>query len=68
MKTSDIVKGVNALRLIAKNLCSLTEYSEHNQLDEIIPNIDEMNFCCAILTDLFENEFLDLVRTEDDGK
>ena len=72
MAEIDIVKGINALKVMAKNICSVIEYCENNNLGDLLPYINEMNSCCSILTDVFEKSFFDLVerneRIEDDGK
>lgn len=68
MDNLDIVKGVNAMKAMAENLCSMIEFCENNHIDPLLPYIEEMQQNCTILVDIFENAFVDLVRGEDDGK
>ena len=72
MAEFDMIKGINALKVLAKNIRSVIEYCENNHIGDLLPYIEEMNSCCSILTDIFEKSFFDMVerneRIEDDGK
>lgn len=72
MSEIDITKGITALKSMAENLCSTIDYCNANNLDEILPFIEEMQKGCSILTDIFAKSFTNLViekeRLEDDGK
>lgn len=72
MGENDIIKGIGALKSMAENLCSTIDYCKNNNIDEVLPFIEEMQNSCSILTDIFEKSFTSLVsekeRLEDDGK
>ena len=72
MGETDIIKGISALKSIAKNLCEFITFCENNNISEMIPYIEEMNSSCSMLTDIFEKSFTNLIiekeRLEDDGK
>ena len=72
MCENDIIKGISALKSIAKNLREVIEFCENNNISEMLPYIDEMNSCCSMLTDIFEKAFTNFIiekgRLEDDGK
>ena len=74
MKESNILKGVTTLKELAVNLRSFIEYTEKKEREDVttLTFLDEMNHCCSILTDIFETEFLSVIkdkeRFEDDGK
>lgn len=72
MGETEIIKGIGALKSIAKNLCSVIEYCENNRISEMLPYIDEMQKGCSILTDIMEKSFTELIiekeRFTDDGK
>lgn len=73
MRREDITKGVHTLKELSINMRSFMAYLElkkHNDT-ATLTFIDDMNKCCTTLTELFENEFLNLIereRLEDDGK
>lgn len=69
MSRANITKGIETLRELA---ISLRYVIEKNNDIALAPPINEMNRCCSVLTDIFENEFINLIdkeeRMEDDGK
>lgn len=74
MSRENITKGVHTLKKLAINIRSFMAYLETKEKNDvaILTFIDEMNNCCSILTELFENEFTNMIaekaRMEDDGK
>ena len=74
MSENDIFKSVASLKTIAMNIGSIIDYLKNHEdiLEALQPYIDEMNKGCAVLTDIFERSFTDMVaekeRMEDDGK
>ena len=72
MSEMDIVKGVNALKSIAVNLNNVLDFINDNKLEALLPYTNEIHKGCAMLTDIFEKEFANMIneknRMEDDGK
>ena len=74
MNEFNLKKGIHALKQLAINIRSFAKYSEgKNDNDSaVLMFLEEMNHYCAILTEIFENEFTNMVteneRMEDDGK
>lgn len=72
MSEMDIIKGVNALKSIAVNLNNVLDFINDNKLEALLPYTDEIHKGCAMLTDIFEKEFTNMInekdRMEDDGK
>lgn len=74
MSENDIFKSVASLKTIAANIGSMIDYLKNHEdiLEALQPHIDEINKGCAVLTDIFERSFTDMIaekeRMEDDGK
>ena len=72
MSDIDIIKGVNALKGIAFNLNQILDYINDNRVESLLPYTNEIHTGCAVLTDIFEKAFTDMIaekeRMEDDGK
>lgn len=72
MSDLDIIKGVNSLEMIAKNLNNILDYINANNLGTLLVYTDEIHNACSTLTTIFEKEFLKMAeekeRMEDDGK
>lgn len=74
MSENDIFKSVASLKTIAMNIGSMIDYLKTHEdiLEALKPHIDEINKGCAVLTDIFERSFTDMIvekeRMEDDGK
>ncbi len=72
MNDMDIIKGVNALKVIATNLNQILDYINDNKIEALLPYTDEIHKGCSTLTDIFEKAFTDMIaekeRMEDDGK
>ena len=72
MSDIDIIKGVNALEVIATNLNQILDYINDNRAEALLPYTDEIHKGCSTLTDIFEKAFTDMIaekeRMEDDGK
>lgn len=72
MSESNIVKGVSALKELAMNIRSFMDYNKDKNNITTLTFLDEMNHCCSTLTEIFENEFTNMIeekeRMEDDGK
>ena len=72
MSEIDIIKGINALKSMAHNIGEILDFVELNNIEHILPYIKEAQNTCSILTDIFEEQFFNIVdekeRLEDDGK
>ena len=72
MSENDIIKGINALKSVAQNIGAIIDFAQLNNLEPILPYTREVQNGCAIMTDIFEKQFVDMVaekeRMEDDGK
>lgn len=74
MSENDIFKSVASLKTIAMNIGSIIDYmNQHEEVAKALhPYIEEINKGCAVLTDIFERSFTDMIaekeRMEDDGK
>ena len=72
MSESNIIKGVSALKELAMNIRSFMDYNRDKNNITTLTFLDEMNHCCSTLTEIFENEFTNMInekaRLEDDGK
>ena len=72
MSETNIIKGVSALKRLAMNIRSFMDYNKAKNNITTLTFLDEMNYCCSILTEIFENEFTNMIeekeRMEDDGK
>lgn len=72
MNEIDVIKGVGALKIIAKNASSILDFAEVKEITELLPYITEIQKGCATLTDIFEKAFTNMImekeREEDDGK
>lgn len=72
MNDMDIVKGVNALEVIATNLNQILDFINNNRIEALLPYTSEIHKGCSTLTDIFEKAFTDMIaekeRMEDDGK
>ena len=74
MSENDIFKSVASLKTIAMNIGSIIDYmNQHEEVAEVLhPYTEEINKGCAVLTDIFERSFTDMIaekeRMEDDGK
>lgn len=74
MNEKNIVKGISVLKELAMNIRSFMDYNYNKYENNIktLTFLDEMNHCCSTLTEIFENEFTNMIeekeRIEDDGK
>lgn len=72
MGETDIIKGINALKIIADNLNSIVDYVNYNNDINLLPYLDGIKNSCSELTDIFEKTFTNLIiekeRLDDDGK
>ena len=72
MSEIDIIKGVTALKSIAINANNIIGFINDNRLETLLPYTDEIQKACSILTDIFEEQFTNMIiekdRMEDDGK
>lgn len=72
MSELNIIKGVNALKGISTNLDEILNRMDKENAELLLPYITEIHNGCAVLTDIFEKAFTDMIaekeREEDDGK
>lgn len=72
MSELNIIKGVNALKGISTNLDEVLNRIDNESAKLLLPYITEIHDGCAVLTDIFENAFTEMIaekqRMEDDGK
>ena len=72
MSEVDIIKGISALKSVSTNLNNILDFINDNRIKELLPYTNEIHKGCAMLTDIFEKAFTDMMtekeRMEDDGK
>lgn len=72
MNEINVLKGVQSLKRIAENIRAILDFCRNNNIDYLLPYIEQMQDDGMILTHIFETEFENMIaekeRMEDDGK